>query len=74
MYINGILVGRYKVTTGDINQDTTELLQVFGAIDAPGDIYSQTPGYFTDFRLYNGSNKNYTGSIIPLPESMITWG
>lgn len=27
--------------------------------------------YFQDFRMYNGSNKNYTGSLIPIPQSMI---
>lgn len=78
LYINGQLVGRYKVNTGDINQDTTELLQMFGVVDnlvpAQQDFQSGTPGWFTDFRLYNGTNKNYTGSIIPLPESMVTWG
>jgi hypothetical protein len=30
--------------------------------------------YFQDFRMYNGTDKNYTGSIIPLPESIVTWG
>jgi hypothetical protein len=78
LYINGALVGRYKVTSGDMNQDTAELLQMFGAVDtavpAEQDVQSGTPGYFTDFRLYNGSNKNYTGSIIPTPQSIVTWG
>ena len=27
--------------------------------------------YVQDFRMYNGTNKNYTGSIIPIPQSMI---
>lgn len=27
--------------------------------------------YVQDFRMYNGSNKNYTGSIIPIPQSMV---
>jgi hypothetical protein len=78
LYINGELEGLYTVPAGDMNQDTTELLQMFGAVDtsvpAQQDVFSGTPGYFTDFRLYNGSNKNYTGSIIPTPESMVTWG
>jgi hypothetical protein len=77
LYINGELVGRYKVDTVDMNQDTTELLQMFGAVDISvpeqQDVFAGTPGWFTDFRLYNGTNKNYTGSIIPLPESMVTW-
>lgn len=78
MYVNGNIVGEYQVPAGDINQDTTELLQIFGSVDisvpAEQDVAAGTPGWFTDFRLYNGSNKNYTGSIIPLPESMVTWG
>lgn len=78
LYINGALQGEYTVPAGDINQDTTELLQMFGSVDiavpAQQDWQSGTPGWFTDFRLYNGSNKNYTGSIIPLPQSMVTWG
>ena len=78
LYINGELVGRYKVNTADMNQDTTELLQMFGAVDisvpAEQSFDSGTPGWFTDFRLYNGTNKNYTGSIIPTPQSMVTWG
>jgi hypothetical protein len=78
LYINGALQGLYTVPAGDMNQDTSELLQMFGAVDtsvpAEQDVQVGTPGYFTDFRLYNGSNKNYTGSIIPTPESMVTWG
>jgi hypothetical protein len=78
LYINGELVGRYKVNTADMNQDTTELLQMFGAVDTSVPVeqstQSGTPGWFTDFRLYNGTNKNYTGSIIPTPQSMVTWG
>jgi hypothetical protein len=78
LYINGELFGRYKVNTADMNQDTTELLQMFGAVDtsvpAEQSTESGTPGWFTDFRLYNGTNKNYTGSIIPTPQSMVTWG
>ena len=27
--------------------------------------------YVQDFRMYNGTNKNYTGSIIPIPQSMV---
>lgn len=78
MYINGELISTFKPTAADINQDTTELLQMFGVVDtsvpAEQNADAGTPGWFTDFRLYNGSNKNYTGSIIPLPESMVTWG
>jgi hypothetical protein len=77
LYINGALEGLYTVPAGDMNQDTTELLQMFGAVDtsvpAEQDVTSGTAGYFTDFRMYNGSNKNYTASLIPLPESMVVW-
>ena len=77
LYINGALQGLYTVPAGDMNQDTTELLQMFGAVDtsvpAEQDVTSGTAGYFTDFRMYNGSNKNYTASLIPLPESMVVW-
>jgi hypothetical protein len=78
MYINGELVSTFQPTAADINQDTTELLQMFGAVDtsvpAQQSTESGTAGWFTDFRLYNGTNKNYTGSIIPLPQSIVTWG
>jgi hypothetical protein len=32
----------------------------------------QQPGaYFQDFRMYNGTNKNYTGSQFQVPPSMV---
>lgn len=74
LYVNGALQGEFTVPAGDINQDTAELLQMFGAVDTGGDIQSSPAGYFTDFRLYNGSNKNYTGSIIPTVQSIVSWG
>lgn len=74
MYINGQLVSTFQTNTTEINQDLTELLQIFGAIDAGADGYRGTAGYFNDFRMYNGTNKNYTGSIIDTPQSMVTWG
>jgi hypothetical protein len=75
IYINGILQNQYNVATNvDINQDPTELLQIFGALDTGGDVYSgRGAGYYQDFRMYNGTNKNYTASLIPLPESIVVW-
>jgi len=36
------------------------------------DIYNTGSGWFIqDFRMYNGTNKNYTGSQFTPPESMI---
>jgi hypothetical protein len=74
LYINGVCQAEYDVEGQNINQDTTELLQIFGALDSGGDVYpGRGAAYFQDFRMYNGTNKNYTGSIIPLPESMVLW-
>lgn len=73
IYINGQCKNEYKVGISEnLNQDTTELLQLFGAIDPP-DVYKGSKAYFQDFRMYNGTNKDYTGSLIPLPESMVVW-
>ena len=74
IYINGICQNEFKVPSNiDINQDPAELLQIFGAIDG-GDVYpGRGQAYYQDFRMYNGTNKNYTGSLIPLPESMVVW-
>lgn len=75
MYINGQLVSTFVTNATELNQDVTELLQIFGAIDVGDDQgYYGTPGYFNDFRLYNGTNKNYTSSLISTPQSMVTWG
>jgi hypothetical protein len=75
IYINGIIQNQFKVPTNvDINQDPAELLQIFGALDTGGDVYAgRGQAYYQDFRMYNGTNKNYTGSLIPLPESMVVW-
>jgi hypothetical protein len=75
MYINGQIVSTFQTNAVELNQDVTELLQIFGAIDV-GDIqgYYGTPAYFNDYRMYNGTNKNYTSSLISTPQSMVTWG
>jgi hypothetical protein len=73
-YVSGILQGE-QIFNYDFDDNPTLFVQLFGdegegvtnAASA-----SQIPGgYFQDFRMYNGSNKNYTGSLIPVPQSMI---
>lgn len=74
MYIDGRLVGQGQLTN-EFDYNPQLFLQLFGD---EGESYinaasaSQLPaGYFQDFRMYNGTNKNYTGSLIPVPASMI---
>lgn len=66
MYINGVLVSEEQVT--DNFAGSTDVVQVFGYARNPN---KETPAYFQDLRVYNGTNKNYTGSLIPVPQSMI---
>jgi hypothetical protein len=77
VYIDGQLQGVYDIPNDrELNFDANEFLQVMGSVDdswAEG-AYSGSAVYWQDFKLYNGTNKNYTGSIIPLPESIVTWG
>lgn len=74
IYINGLKIAERTIaaTGQEVNQDINELLQVMGALDG-SDRYVGSPAYFQDFRIYNGTDKNYTGSIIPLPQSMVRW-
>lgn len=76
IYIDGALQGVYDVPadrelTGNIN----EFLQIMGSVDDSWTegAYSGSAAYWQDFKLYNGTNKNYTGSIIPLPQSIVQW-
>ena len=74
IYVNGICQNQYQVPINvDINQATSELLQIFGVIDGSALNPGRGEAYFQDFRMYNGTNKNYTGSLIPLPQSMVVW-
>lgn len=76
VYIDGNLQGVYSIPDNrEFNLDTNELLQVMGSVDASWTegAYSGSAVYWQDFKLYNGTDKNYTGSIIPLPESMVAW-
>lgn len=74
MYIDGALIGKGQLTN-EFDYNPQLFLQLFGD---EGESYtnaasaSQLPaGYFQDFRMYNGTDKNYTASLIPVPESMI---
>lgn len=75
LYIDGVLQTEYTVAANtNMNQDPAEALNVFGRFDTDTPDYAgNSPMYFNDFRFYNGTNKNYTGSLIPLPESMVVW-
>jgi hypothetical protein len=73
-YVSGILQGQQQFNY-DFDLNPQLFVQLFGD---EGEGYlnaasaSQVPGgYFQDFRMYNGTNKNYTGSLIPIPQSMI---
>jgi hypothetical protein len=75
-YINGNLISSTIVNdTAVIRVDVNEPMQIMGSLDStevfPGG-YSGSAVSWQDYRLYNGTNKNYTGSIIPIPESMVT--
>jgi hypothetical protein len=77
-YVNGNLISIDNVyDNAVIRVDVNEPMQIMGSIDEgpnreiPGG-YSGSAVSWQDFRVYNGTNKNYTGSIIPIPESMVT--
>ena len=77
LYQNGVLVSNVTVPNNqEMNQDTVELLQVMGAVDSTYQIgaYSGSQVFFNDYRIYNGTDKGYTGSIITPPPSMVVWG
>jgi hypothetical protein len=65
-YVSGSLVGSGAVSA--VNNINTSSIQtnLFGGL-----LSGQYGAFFQDFRFYNGSNKNYTGSAIPLPPSMV---
>ena len=77
LYQNGVLKNSFTVPNNqELLQDTAELLQVMGAVDneVGGDAYSGSQVFFNDYRIYNGTDKGYTGSIITPPPSMVVWG
>jgi len=65
-YLSGSLIGGGALSA--INNINTSSIQtnLFGGV-----LSGQYGAFFQDFRFYNGTNKNYTGSAIPLPPSMI---
>ena len=75
-YINGELVSQVSIRRS-MNFTSTTPTQLFGE-DNPfidpfnADSASKVSGaFFQDFRMYNGTNKNYTGSKFTPPQSMI---
>lgn len=64
MYINGVKLTEEIIT--DQFAGSTDVVQVFGYAS-----FVQTPAWFQDLRVYNGTNKNYTGSLIQVPESIV---
>jgi hypothetical protein len=74
MYIDGAIVGQGQLTN-EFDYNPKLFLQLFGD-EGEGFINAASAsqlaaGYFQDFRMYNGTNKNYTASLIPVPQSMI---
>ena len=74
-YINGRLISQVAKGQNDMNfaSNTPTLLFgrdfVYQGNDASA---SQVAGaFFQDFRMYNGTNKNYTGSQFTPPQSMV---
>ena len=77
-YVNGNLISNTIVPDSYVFRvDVNEPMQIMGSVDEgpsgqiPGG-YSGSAVSWQDFRVYNGTNKNYTGSIIPIPESIVT--
>jgi hypothetical protein len=73
-YVSGILQGE-QTFNYDFDLNPQLFVQLFGD-EGEGYLNAASAsqvagGYFQDFRMYNGSNKNYTGSLIPIPQSMI---
>ncbi len=73
LYVNGTLVGTNLMSFG-INPAITTPTFLFGDNGNTSTVETngQQPGaYYQDFRMYNGTNKNYTGSQFQVPPSMI---
>ena len=73
VYLDGQLASRRTIgASEEMNFDGDELLQVFGVVDAFAG-YSSSLAWFNDMRIYNGTDKNYTGSNFTTPPSMVEW-
>jgi hypothetical protein len=73
-YVSGICQGQQQFNY-DFDLNPQLFVQLFGD-EGEGYLNAASAsqvagGYFQDFRMYNGTNKNYTGSLIPIPQSMI---
>ena len=74
MYVDGALIATSSIPSNrDLVSNIGEPLQVMGAVDTTYGGYNFPLTHFQDFRLYNGTNKNYTGATIPLPDSMVEY-
>jgi hypothetical protein len=75
MYVNQqLLTSSILPEDRSIKNSVSEAAQIMGSTDTaffPGG-YIGSATYFQDFRFYNGTNKNYTASLIPEPESIVS--
>lgn len=73
MYVDGVLIGSSSLTGSnyDLTQNTGIPLQIMGSVSALG--YSSSLVMFNDFKIYNGTDKNYTGSSFVPPQSLAYW-
>lgn len=71
-YFNGGLVNSEGIA-GPMNQIPNINTLLFGetTFGNPASASLRPAMYIQDFRMYNGTNKNYTGSQFPVPQSMI---
>lgn len=68
IYLNGNKIG--TGTAGAIGTPANGYWRILG--NNSGNNNDGTGKLIQDFRLYVGTDKNYTGSIIPVPESIVT--
>ena len=73
IYRNGTLIAFEQIDEAvDIQQTTNKLLQIFGTVQTSTTI-SSSLAWFNDYRIYNGTDKNYTGSQFTPPPSMVIY-
>lgn len=75
MYVNGVLIASSSLTGSnyDITSNTSSILQIMGAVAGIDPNYSGSQAFFNDFKIYNGTDKNYTGSSFVPPQSLAYW-
>jgi hypothetical protein len=71
IYLNGVRIG---TASPGSNPSITGVPSGFWSIlgFVPSGISDAGPHLAQDFRLYLGTDKNYTGSLIPIPQSIVT--